>query len=232
MYSRNTVFLYERTHTFLRLACLFASILFLTGYHPHRAHAQSNCLPGPSGCPTIGSICPDGTVYIGCAPTLYQRLYAARCDGGQTWNGSICTGTRTAQYWANSSASTVLRTTGVVSLTDGKANTDALTNGVVDGTGDSRTTAALQPHNAAQYCADLVLHGYDDWYLPAYAELEVLYVFKNSDALDATFGTGLYWSSTEYGQTEAARIDFNSATRTPANYNKYATSNIRCIRRN
>jgi hypothetical protein len=39
-----------------------------------------------------GDICPDGTVYAGMSGA--NKLYTTRCDLGQTWNRTSCTGTR------------------------------------------------------------------------------------------------------------------------------------------
>lgn len=48
---------------------------------------------------------------------------------------------------------------------------------------------------AARLCADLVLNGYDDWYLPSRDELEKLYI--NRGLIGGFFTTGYYWSSSE-----------------------------------
>lgn len=196
------------------------------------AYAQSQCNPGPRDCPTVGSACIDGTVFIGCAPTVYKRLYVTRCDAGQSWNGSGCTGTRTAFYWSNSNAAeSSLRDPGIYNIHDGQANTAALTNGVADGTGDSRTTAGVQAHNAAKYCADLVESGYDDWYLPAFVELVTFDMVKNLGVLNNTTTPNIYHSSSGiYGSSSVMIIDYTSG------YYSYGSKivatgyNIRCMR--
>lgn len=55
----------------------------------------------------------------------------------------------------------------------------------------------------ARLCADYATAGYDDWFLPALNELELL--SYNSASIDSTF-TGTYLSSTEEGTTGAASM--------------------------
>lgn len=71
--------------------------------------------------------------------------------------------------------------------------------GVTIGTGNQNTidivngcaTAGI----AARICYDLVLNGYDDWYLPSKDELNKLYL--NQVAIGGFFPDGHYWCSTE-----------------------------------
>ena len=55
--------------------------------------AQNWACKGKTGCESIGSTCPDGTIFAGCSPPSYQPVYATRCDAGRFWNGTNCTGT-------------------------------------------------------------------------------------------------------------------------------------------
>lgn len=48
-----------------------------------------------AGCGTsVGEVCADGSVYAGMSGS--SKMFATRCDFGQTWNGTTCTGTRTS----------------------------------------------------------------------------------------------------------------------------------------
>ncbi|MFD2199992.1 DUF1566 domain-containing protein [Shivajiella indica] len=72
--------------------------------------------------------------------------------------------------------------------------------GTALGTGQSNTTAIVNAQGdgiyAASLCNDLVLGGYDDWYLPSLDELNKLYLSK--DVIGNFVGNGAsYWSSTE-----------------------------------
>jgi hypothetical protein len=48
---------------------------------------------------------------------------------------------------------------------------------------------------AARICSDLVLNGYDDWFLPSKDELELMYNQRN---IIGGLGNNYYWSSSEY----------------------------------
>jgi hypothetical protein len=87
-----------------------------------------------------------------------------------------------------------------LNLSAGNSTTNA--NGVEIGTGKSNTDAIIAFHpsenHAARICYDLVLGGYDDWYLPSKLELNQLYInrvaignFSNSPSWV------FYWSSSE-----------------------------------
>ena len=58
---------------------------------------------------------------------------------------------------------------------------------------------------AAQLCADLELGGYSDWYLPSRYELENLELNK---MVIGGFADAWYWSSTEFSDNYAERVDF------------------------
>ena len=65
------------------------------------------------------------------------------------------------------------------------------------GTGAANTaivSAACGAGTAARLCADLVLNGYSDWYLPSRDELNKLYI---NIIYIGGFTTGYYWSSSE-----------------------------------
>ena len=51
--------------------------------------------------PAIGSICSDGSQYAGLTPDGNVKMYIMRCNLGQSWNGSACTGTETTVAWSS-----------------------------------------------------------------------------------------------------------------------------------
>lgn len=59
-------------------------------------------------------------------------------------------------------------TPGTESLFDGAVNTAAMIAADI-------ADPVYSNHPAAQYCANLTIDGYSDWYLPAYYELEIAY---------------------------------------------------------
>jgi hypothetical protein len=80
------------------------------------------------------------------------------------------------------------------------------------GTGATNTaivSAACGAGTAARLCADLVLGGYSDWYLPSSDELQKLYINRSSIG---GFTTGFYWSSSEANALIAWGTDFDGLT--------------------
>jgi uncharacterized protein (TIGR02145 family) len=72
------------------------------------------------------------------------------------------------------------------------------------GTGNANTNTVVTSQGAGTYaaklCADLVLGGYSDWYLPSKDELNKLYLNK---VVIGGFATNYYWSSSEYNSDGA-----------------------------
>lgn len=97
------------------------------------------------------------------------------------------------------------------------------------GTGAANTaivSAACGAGTAARLCADLVLNGYSDWYLPSRDELNKLYI--NRSSIGGFTGTGVYWSSSEYNAASAWAIAF--ATGATFLNNKFNADHVRAVR--
>jgi hypothetical protein len=96
------------------------------------------------------------------------------------------------------------------------------------GTGAANTaivSSACGAGTAARLCADLVLGGYSDWYLPSRDELNKLYINRSSIG---GFTTGNYWSSREGNANKAWNINFNNGN--SYNNNKNNTNYVRAVR--
>ncbi len=92
----------------------------------------------------------------------------------------------------------------------------------------SRMLSFVTPdHPAAEYCNDLITDAtYDDWYLPSYYELSVLYGVKD---LVGGFAAAFYWTSREINYYSAYTRSFGTGAGSPL----YKDNNyyIRCVRR-
>lgn len=95
----------------------------------------------------------------------YALIVAPKAQGGQA-------GTKLA--WKTSQTTT----TGTGSINDGLGNTNAM------------IAAGASAHPAANFCNNLTINGYNDWYLPAKDELEILYRYlkPTTDANSTGFG--------------------------------------------
>ncbi|MBK7961026.1 MAG: DUF1566 domain-containing protein [Bdellovibrionales bacterium] len=170
-----------------------------------------------TGSPSIGTVCADGTVYAGLSPDGNNKMFTTRCDAGQTWDGSNCTGPRTSLSWNNGTINRLV--TGYTSAVTGQTNSAGL-SGLSD---------AGAPYESATYCQTLNINGKTDWYLPALSELNILFsnkiIIRNFD----TSGT-YYWSATEYNADGAYVVRFSDG-----NVSFLTQKNVfkltRCVRR-
>ena len=86
---------------------------------------------------------------------------------------------------------------------------------------------------AARICSDLVLNGFNDWYLPSWTELN--YLFNNRSLIGGFITTGQavgdcwYWSSTEVDADYAKFINFGNGF--DGNYYKQFGLNVRAVRK-
>jgi hypothetical protein len=76
--------------------------------------------------------------------------------------------------------------------------------GIAIGTGQANTTAIVngcgEAGIAARICNDLVLNGYDDWFLPSKNELYQMYLHRSAIG---GFTNDFYWTSSEYDEYQA-----------------------------
>ena len=97
-------------------------------------------------------------------------------------------------------------------------------------TGNANTNAIIAlygtENNAAKLCNDLVLNGYNDWYLPAIFEFGEFY--NNRQAIGGFSANSSYWTSTEYSSSDAAYFDF--VTGFGYNLSKDSTNSVRACR--
>ena len=102
---------------------------------------------------------------------------------------------------------------------------------VTSGTGQANTTAIVNSCStagiAARICNDLVLNGYNDWFLPSKDDLNQLYLQRG---VVGGFAFGYYWSSSEHDAASAWNQGFQpeSFTFWPSKDN--ATTYVRAVR--
>ncbi|MCC2099440.1 MAG: DUF1566 domain-containing protein, partial [Hyphomicrobiales bacterium] len=157
---------------------------------------------GPTGCPSVGDLCSDGSYYIGQVGGNDIYATAAASQSSQTWNNGTTNWT----------------TTGFTSTTDGPGNTAGLV----------ALSGAASPYDAAVYCDGLSAHSQTDWYLPARDELNLYWNGGSPVAGVLTNGTW-YWSSTENNNSEAWAQRFNDGTQ-DSQISKSSARSIRCVR--
>ena len=103
--------------------------------------------------------------------------------------------------------------------------------GTALGTGITNTNIIVSKQGttlsyAARLCAELVLNGYYDWYLPSKDELNKL--FQNRFAIGG-FTNNFYWSSSENGSNFACYQFFDNGTQ-GANGLKNGPNYVRAVR--
>ena len=171
--------------------------------------------------PAVGTVCADGTVYAGLTPDGNVPMYVTRCDAGQTWDGSACTGARLQTSWNN--GTTNWTWTGATNTITGEANTNTLV----------ATADAGSDYAAAEYCYALDDgNGNSDWYLPAKQELSVIQAGRTAIG---NFSTGwdsdVYYSSTESTDLYCFWNRFDTGTDTAFWKSSSTIAKIRCARK-
>ncbi|MBK7027688.1 MAG: DUF1566 domain-containing protein [Bacteroidales bacterium] len=113
-------------------------------------------------------------------------------------------------------------------------------DGIAIGTGNQNTidieAGCATTGVAADFCANLTLNGYSDWFLPSIDELNQIYL--NKSTIDATavlnggsfLGSGNYWSSTEYDSIYALLQLFNFGGPSYTANKNYSFGLVRAVR--
>ena len=106
-------------------------------------------------------------------------------------------------------------------------------DGTAIGTGSQNTidieAGCAEVGTAADIAANLVLNGYDDWFLPSKDELNQLYLNKAIVGGFADYVSNYYWSSSEYTSDNAFEQSFTNGNQTHL-YKSNTTNRVRCIR--
>jgi hypothetical protein len=82
---------------------------------------------------------------------------------------------------------------------------------------------------AASVCADLVLNGYSDWYLPSHDELQLMYNRLRLQGLGG-FDKNWYWSSSQFNHNGAYFVYFSVAGYSGYYDKNYSDQGVRAVR--
>ena len=152
----------------------------------------------------VGESC-NGVIYAGVAGG--NRIYAAPTDSGsKTWNNGTAAWTGVIG--------------GAASTTDGLANTNAIV----------ALVNASMPYVAAQTCRALG----QKWYLPAPAELQLIYNNRSVGDFAGTltvtgYHPSIYWASQYQTSNNAHWVQFESGVTSYGN--RIDSRRVRCVRR-
>jgi hypothetical protein len=133
-------------------------------------------------------------------------------------HGLICADTDQSSAIPWSNGSDISTGADGAALGTGKANTEAIV--AAQGTGNY----------AAQICNDLILNGYDDWYLPSKSECLNMYFNMKIYNDIGDFADDLYWSSTEASIGNAYSQYSNDGYGPNGGYYKSSSYHVRAVR--
>jgi uncharacterized protein (TIGR02145 family) len=129
-------------------------------------------------------------------------------------HGLVCAPSDQGSYEFGCSG-TYLPGTFSILLGSGQANTNLITNG------------CGQRPIAASVCEDLVMNGYNDWFLPSSDELTIIYTNLRTQGI-GNFTNNWYWSSSQAHTYLALGVNFSGGNL--MDYNKNHLSQVRAIR--
>ncbi|MCB9957164.1 MAG: DUF1566 domain-containing protein [Rhodospirillaceae bacterium] len=158
----------------------------------------------PTSCPSVGDVCSDGSLFAG---------FLAADDGSCRAIFVTDDNQSTSSQWKTAGGTNDI--TNPDDHVDGQYNRDNRGGGTFP---------------AFELCENNTYHGKNDWYLPARAELNLLWL--NQAAIDANaagaFTTSAYWSSTEdntnYAWFQVFGFGYQDYTTKPSYYG------VRCVR--
>jgi hypothetical protein len=108
----------------------------------------------------------------------------------------------------------------MIEMGAGKNNTQIIVNYAVSSGGTYR---------AAWLCDALESGGYDDWFLPSKAELNLMYLNLKERGL-GDFSDGWYWSSSETGSNDVWTQNFTNGNQSNRDYNSSNKANAHTVR--
>jgi len=195
-------------------------------------------LNGETPLAIYNSLVTGGSTSSAALDSLYGKTYQggliAYLDIG---NGTGLIAAATDQFtgiqWTMSAHQSTTVPNGATDITNGSANTASIV-------AQAGVPAAGGDNYAAYLCDTLSLGGYTDWYLPSKDELNYLWEnladsdgdYFNSGPTDPNnlggFAYNIYWSSTEYDNSDAWKKNFSNGLQYPSFKN--STGFVRAVR--
>jgi hypothetical protein len=178
--------------------------------------------------------------------TYYVRSYAKNTNGVVVYGDEVSFSTTTNLFIGASHAGGIifyLDSTGQHGLVCapfdqpgvswGCIGTNIFNTSTAIGSGASNTAlilsgCAFRPI-AASVCADLVLNGYSDWYLPSLDELQLMYNRLRLQGLGG-FDKHWYWSSSQFNHNGAYFVYFSVAGYSGYYDKNYSDQGVRAVR--
>lgn len=166
--------------------------------------------------PPAGTLCADGTMYVGTTPDGGTKMYTTPCNEGRTWDGTGCSGSHLELRWSEGATVNVAGLSNI----QGENNTAIL----------APLSNADSPYPAAIRCDTLVYGGQSDWYLPARDEAQLLQGACNI-LPEITCGSAQdHWSSTQNNAAEATEWESRGVIE-PETKTQIGNQRIRCVRK-
>jgi hypothetical protein len=209
--------------------------------------------------PALGTLCNDGSYYIGqiagskyfttpgnCAevpsPNRSGTCPGSNCYPTADFTATCLGGTDTLTKFWNNGTGNWFDISGIVNYTSTEgvghwsSNIDVNT-GLYNTNQIVAITSSSQGgfHAAGRYCDRMVFGGQSDWYLPNRFELDLLRQLGSS--LQSTLGVNTegdwYWSSSEYSSMYAWVQKFSDGNQFifPSGYGKAVSNRLRCMRK-
>ena len=203
--------------------------------------------PCTVGTPSAGTVCSDGSIYVGIFGPRKYRTTPGGCTDSAT---PVCAGGTDSleKAWNGSTGTNV----DIATVTNITVNADP---SPVTETGDIITPlivadASVSSDSASDYCNDMTFGGDSSWFLPAKSEMAFLYCHANvaggthhtsypaedincvsvggKSSLIGGFNNTNYWVSTERTTSVASTLHFNNGFQ--GGRSKVNNDHVRCMR--
>ena len=214
-----------------RLSVVVAPLVLLGGF-VLAPQVVDPCAPATTTVPSATTTVPSATTTTTVAPGPAYGVGDTGPGGGIVFYVDLTRGPG-SQYFEAAPVGAQVQRTWATGPNQSAPVTGA--DGTAIGTGEQNTVEIVEQSgnlaatSAAVYCSELVSGGQSDWFLPSKDELNLMYTNLQSASMPlGGFSTGVYWSSSEYADSNAWDQYFGDG----AQYydGKYGTTYVRPVR--